>query len=406
MNSPHHAAAADAGIAAARAEFLGTERLAYFDVAARGLFPRCSRAALDAYLDTLMQDGGDKAAMFAVVESARARFATLIGATADDVAITKNVSEGLNIVAAAYPWRPGDKIVLCAEREHPNNVYVWQQLARRHGVEVVAVASRDGQIVAQDLVAALDDRVRMVSVSSVSFHPGLRTDLDALAAACREQDVLLLVDGVQSAGVMHLDVGRTPVGALAVSTQKGLLALYGMGFLYCRRDWAERLEPAYLARFGVDLGDAHEAEGGAADYRLMPGARRFDLGNYNFAGATAVDRSLQLLLGIGTPAIERHVRDLTRRLAEGLSGLGLPVIGAPFGPHFANMVTVRERPDDLDYNLRLAEVLTGNGVKFSIRRNALRFSSHLYNTTEDVERVLDVLGRHLRANARTAAELA
>jgi selenocysteine lyase/cysteine desulfurase len=395
-----------AGIAALRGEFPGAERWTYFDVAARGLLPRRSRAAVEAYLDSLMYDGGDKAAMFRVIESARSRFAALIGAAPDEIAITKNVSEGLNIIATAYPWRRGDKVVLCAEREHPNNIYIWRQLARRHGIEVVAVPSRDGRIVAEDLIAAIDEHTRVVTVSSISFHPGLRTDVDALGAACSERGVLLLVDGVQSVGVTHLDVGKTPIDALAVSTQKGLLGLYGFGFLYCRRAWAERLEPVYLARFGVDLGDAHEADGGAADYRLMPGARRFDLGNYNFAGATAADSSLELLLGVGTQAIEAHLLALSQALVEGLGTLGLPVVGAPFGPHFANIVTVAPRPDDPGLNLRLERALAADGVKLSVRRKALRFSSHLYNTFEDVQQVLDTTARFLRINSRPAKSVA
>jgi selenocysteine lyase/cysteine desulfurase len=362
--------------------------------------PLPSREAIDRYFESLSMYGGDKAAMFQVVESARAKFARLIGADPDEIAITKNVSEGINIVATAYPWTNGDKVILCAEREHPNNIYIWQHLVHRYGIEVVVVPSRNDQIVAQDLIEKIDARTRMVSVSSVTFHPGLRTDMDALGEACASKDVLFLVDGVQSVGVSHVDVGCTKIDALAVSTQKGLLGLYGMGFLYVRRSWAERLEPAYLARFGVDLGDAHEADGGISSYRLMPGARRFDLGNYNYTGATAVDRSLDLILDLGTEAIESHVRGLTQRMVEGLLEAGLQVAGAPYGTHFANMVTIIPKADDLDFNLRLEQTLAGEKVKLSIRRNALRFSSHFYNTAEEVDAVVDAVRRFLRLNSK------
>jgi cysteine desulfurase/selenocysteine lyase len=390
-----------------RTEFPGVERWAYFDVAARGLLPRRSRKAVDAYLDSLMNDGGDKAAMFEMVESARRGFAQLIGAESHEIAITKNVSEGINIIATAFPWKRGDKVVLCAEREHPNNVYIWMHLAKRHGIEITLVESRNGYIHAEDVIDALDAQTRMVTVSSVSFHPGLRIDLDAVASACTSCGVFLLVDAVQSAGIQHIDVARTSIDAMAVSTQKGLLGLYGMGFLYCRNHWAEQLEPTYLARFGVDLGDAHEAAVDASSYRLMRGAHRFDLGNYNFAGATAVDASLQMLLEIGTEAIEPHVVSVTKRLAEGLAECGLLVAGWPYGPHFANMVTIEPRDDDPDFNAKLSEALVGDGVKFAIRRNALRFSSHFYNTHEEADRVIDAVRRFLRINAtrRTGASL-
>lgn len=383
-----------------RDHFPGTQHWAYFDVAARGLLPVPARQAVERYFDSLSLHGGDKAEMFKVVESARAKFARLIGAEADEIAITKNVSEGLNIIATAYPWKRGDKVIICAEREHPNNIYIWQHLARRYGVEIVVVSSRDDQIVAQDLIDKIDARTCMISVSSVSFHPGLRTDIDALGEACADKGVLLLVDGVQSVGVSHVDVNRTKLDALAVSTQKGLLGLYGLGFLYVRRAWADRLEPAYLARFGVDLGDAHEADGGISAYRLMSAARRFDLGNYNYTGATAVNRSLDLILDLGTEAIERHVHSLTQRMVEGFFEAGLPVLGAPFGLHFANMVTVPPNAEDPDFNVRLEQALANEKVKLSIRRNALRFSSHCYNTAEEVDTVVDAVRRFLRLNSK------
>ena len=389
----------DAELSEIREQFPGVATLAYLDVAARGLLPRKTRDAVDGYLETLMENGGNKAEMFNVVESARARFATLIGAAADEIAIIKNVSEGLKIIATAYPWQAGDRVVICADREHPNNIYIWRHLAQRFGIEVVIVQSRDGRIYAEDMIAALDARTRMVSVSSVSFHPGLRTDLDALGAACAERDILLLVDAVQSAGVVHLDVSMTPVDALVVSSQKGLLGLYGFGFLYCRKARAERLDPAYLARFGVDLGEAHEADGGMAEYKLMPGARRFDLGNYNFTGATAVNKSLEMLLRVGTQKIERHVRALTKRMIEGLVESGIAIVGAPFGDHFTNMVTIAPRGDQPEFNLGLEKALAGEQVKFSIRRGAVRFSSHLYNSTDDVDRVVDVARRYMRLNS-------
>ena len=328
------------------------------------------------------------------------RFASLIGAEPDEIAITKNVSEGINIIATAYPWKRGDKVVLCADREHPNNIYIWRHLARRHGIELAIVPSRDGQIMVDDLIAAFDATTRMVTVSSISFHPGLRTDIDGLAAVCAERNIFLLVDAVQSVGVTHLDVSQTKLDALAVSTQKGLLGLYGMGFLYCRRARAEQLEPAYLARFGVDLGEAHEADVGLANYKLMPGARRFDLGNYNFTGATAVNKSLEILHEIGTKAIERHVRSLSKRLVEGLVDAGLPVVGAPFGQHFANIVTVAPPSDDPDFNNRLEKALLAAHVKLSIRRNALRFSSHCYNTIKEVDHIIDTTRQFMRHNSR------
>jgi selenocysteine lyase/cysteine desulfurase len=211
------------------------------------------------------------------------------------------------------------------------------------------------------------------------------------------------VDAAQSVGVLHTDVQASKIDALSVSTQKGLLALYGMGYLYCRRAWAERLHPAYLARFGVDLGDAHEASLGSYDFKLASGARRFDLGNYNFLATAAVDASMKQLLEWDTRRIEPYVRDLTHALARGFLELGLPVAGGKPGPHLTKIVTVgvmsadHYGAGDERYN-RLYEHLVANRVKLSIRRGLLRFSLHVYNNMEDVDRVL---GRIVQLVART-----
>jgi cysteine desulfurase / selenocysteine lyase len=377
--------------------FPGTARWTYLDVAARGLLPRSSRNALDRHLDSLMLDAGDKPSMFATVEEARDRFARLIGASSDEIAITKNISEGINIVALAYPWQPGDRVVVCLEREHPNNVYIWMHLARRVGIEVQAVQSREGRIVVSDLIAALGPRVRMLSVSSTSFLPGLRTDLDQLGEACGERGVLLLVDGAQSVGLLAHDVRRTGIDALAASTQKGLLGLYGMGFLYCRREWAERLEPVYLARFGVELGDAHEADVDPTGYQLKSGALRFDLGNYNFPAAVAVNESLKLLLDYGIDKVELHVTTLARLLIRGLKELGFFVWPDPESDEITNIVTVGRTEDDAAAMENLHTTLSMARIRLSVRRGHLRFSFHIYNTFDDVEHVLHVAKNWIRS---------
>jgi cysteine desulfurase / selenocysteine lyase len=395
-------AVSELAVTEARSHFPACEHWAYMDISGRSVLSREVRAAIDAHLDDRMLNGAtDKARYFELVERTRGRFAQLIGASADEITFTKNISEGLNMIAAGVQWRAGDNVVLCAELEHPNNVYAWLNL-RRLGVEVRTVAPRDGHIPVDELVARMDARTRVATVSTVTFAPGFRTDVDTLGEACRERDVLLLVDAAQSVGILHTDVAASNIDALAVSSSKGLLALYGLGFLYCRREWAERLQPAYLARFGVDLGDAHEASIGGYDFQLAAGARRFDLGNFNFLATTAVDASMQQLLAWGSQNIERHVVTLSHALARGFLDLGLPVAGGEPGPHLVQIVTVGHMSadqyatgDDL-YN-RLYAHLADNRVKLSIRRGMLRFSLHVYNSMEDVERVLDVTRTFLKS---------
>jgi len=392
----------DPRLAEAYQHYPATQGLTYLDLAARGLLSKEVRAAIDAHLEARTFHGVKKAEYFELVERTRSRFAHLINAHPDEVTLTKNISEGLNMVAAGFPWQPGDNVIVCPELEHPNNVYCWLNLKRR-GVEVRTVPSKDGHMPLDEMLERIDARTRLLTVSTVTFAPGFRTKIEVLGHACRERGIFFLVDAAQSCGVLHTDVVISNIDGLAVSTQKGLLGLYGMGFLYCRRAWCEQIQPVYLARFGVDLGDAHEAAMGSSEYRLMRGARRFDLGNYNFLGCAAVETAIDQLAAYDTRNIERYVVDLTHRLARGFIELGLPVCGGNPGPHLANIVSVGELGAGTHYGTederfnKLFTFLNEHAVRLSIRRGILRFSLHLYNTLKDVERVLDLTEQWLRS---------
>src|SRR5690606_35698146 len=266
-----------------RSLFPVTQECVYMDLGGRAPLALPVRAAIDSYLEECMYGRIDKAELFKKTEYLRTLFAELINCHPDEVTYTKNTSDGLNMVCTAVDWRAGDNVIICPQLEHPNNIYLWLNL-RKQGVEVRFVDHEDGFMPVQAMMDAMDARTRLLTVSSMTFSPGFRTDLATIGRACRANGTLFLVDGAQSVGVLHTDVETMNIDALSVSTQKGMLALYGMGFLYIRREVAETLQPAYIARFGVDLGDAdaHESDFGGSDFAFMPAARRFDLGNYNF----------------------------------------------------------------------------------------------------------------------------
>ncbi len=375
--------------------FPGADKWTYMNVAVRSLLSTRVREAVDAYVDAHQYGSWDKQAELAMIERTRDSFAKLINADADEIAFTKNASEGLSAIAASLPWEKGDNVVLCPELEHPNNVYPWLNLNRRLGVEVRTAEPEQGSIPSERIAALIDDRTRLVTVPTVSFSPGFITDVAPIAQACRRFGTFFLVDAAQSIGVEHTDVRAMDVDGLAVATQKGMMAFYGTGFLYCRRERAEIIEPAYLARFGVALdADAHETAMDREKLEYAAGARRFDLGNYNYLGATAAEASLQLIHELGTARIETYVKGLARRLIDGILDLGLPVAGGAPGPHIGHIVAVgtsgggrHYTADDPRMN-SLHDHLTENGVKLAIRRGILRFSLHVYNNSDDIDRVL------------------
>jgi selenocysteine lyase/cysteine desulfurase len=386
-------------------EFPVVERCTYLSICESTVLGHRARQAVDEFLDHVMHWRETRSVRDRRVEGARDKFAKLIGAGADDIAFVKNVSEGINAIATAIPWREGDNVVLCADLEHPNNVLPWLHL-RRLGVETRLVAAVEGAIDAAAMVAAMDERTRVVTCASVTFAPGLRTDLGTIGRACRSRGALFLVDGVQSAGILPLDVARDHIDALVVSTAKGLLGLYGCGFLYCHREWAERLTPAYLSRPAVELPPDRYSEMTSLDVPMRAGARRFEVGTVDYGSCYAVDASLSLIGEVGIPAIEAHVMALATRLRTGMAELGLDVPGRAFGPQGSHIVTVGRlgegghgtTTDPL--MARLSEHLIAHDVMHTIRRGMLRFAFHLFNSDDDVDRVLG-LTREVMSQTRT-----
>jgi cysteine desulfurase/selenocysteine lyase len=385
---------------AARARFPGALTQSYIDVASRGLMPGNAPQLAHDHLMDRVHGRADKKAYFETVERARAGIARLIGARSDEIAITKNISDGLNMVATAIDWRAGDEVFLCSGVEHPSNIYVWRNLEKL-GVKVRDFTAADGEFPTDAVIQALEGRhqARVVTVSGTSFVPGFRADLERLGAACRAAGAHLVVDGAQTTGITHVDMERMPVDAFAMSTQKGLCSVYGMGFLYVRTEFAQALSPRYLSRFGVDISATHEADYDPGPVNYQRGALRFDLGNYNFlAAALAVD-TLDLLSGLGTSAIDRHVTALAGGLAERLREAGAPVRGAAPGRR-ANIVCI-ESSQGPGPVAQLQRHLKECNVQAALRRNVVRFSFHFYNNAGDVQAAEAACTSWLRKNAQT-----
>ena len=374
--------------------FPGASGQVYLDVSARGLMPEPVSAAVDRHIHTRMHYGGDKDELRAEVERARHAFADLVNSSVNEIAITKNVSEGLNLFAASLPWEAGDNVLVCPELEHPNNIYLWFNLARSKGIEVRTIPADEGRMPVAAMGDALDERTRVVTMPSISFAPGFLTDVKSLALAAKQVGALTLVDAAQSIGAIDTDVRDLGIDALAVATQKCLFSLYGFGFLYVRREVAESLVPIHVARYGIDLGDAHETAFTEDELKYQPGALRFDLGNYNYLGATAAATALDLLAGWGMKNVEAHVCDLASELATGLLELGLPVAGGSPGSHLAHIVSVGESGGGRHYSAddpamnSLYDHLVAAGIKLSIRSGVLRLSIGVYNQSVDIEHVI------------------
>jgi selenocysteine lyase/cysteine desulfurase len=365
------------------AEFPVCHRWAYFDHAAVSPLPRRAGDALRAWVDDQEQNGVVPYPEWeAKLTSFRGDLARLIGASRDEIAFINSTTHGIGIVAEGFPWRAGDSVVTAAE-EYPSNIYPWMNLASR-GVSLRLVPSREGRVWVEDLLAAMDSTTRVLTVSHVEFSSGFRNDLDALGAHCRDRGVALFVDAIQGLGPLTIDVARTPIDFLAADGHKWLLGPEGAGFLYVRREWIERLRPLGVGWHSV-TGSYNSSR---LDFTLKPSAERWEGGSFSMPGLQAFRASVELLLELSPQAVSERILDRAEAVREVARSAGWTVYGSGRPEDLSGIVAV-EKPD-ADPSA-VVRGLRARGIAAAARRGRLRFSPHVYNNDDDLERLREGL---------------
>jgi cysteine desulfurase / selenocysteine lyase len=298
--------------------------------------------------------------------------ARLIGGQADDIVLGNSTSHGLHLVANGLSWRDGDEVIV-VEGDYPATVMPF---LAQPGVRVRPVP-RDR------LADAITDRTRLMAVTWVDSFTGAVIDLTATGAACRAAGVLFVVNGSQAVGARTLDVATTPVDVVAACGYKWLCGPYGTGFSWIRPDVRDRLVPRQAYWLAQQAGGSLEH---MRDYRIRDlGARGFDvfcpaafLTNDAFAAA------VELLTGIGLPAVADHDRRLVRALLDGVD----PDRYEAVSPPESNLVVLRPRRGGAnDVVARLA----AHGVDAASREGCVRLTPHLFNTADQMRVAGEVL---------------
>jgi cysteine desulfurase/selenocysteine lyase len=325
---------------------------------------------------------------FDVMDRARDLAARLIGATAHEIALTTNTSHGINIAARCLPLRDGD-IVLSSDREFPANVYPWMALAREGITYERIPCTSTGLPDEEAILRALDrPRVRVLTLSWVSFATGFTCDLERMGRACRERDIYFVVDAIQGVGVRPLDVHRCHIDILACGGQKWLLSPWGSGFAYVRRDLVRKLEPREVGWLAV-RGSRDFNRLVEYDLSWYDDARRFEVGTLPYQDLAAFCASVEMLLDVGIPCISAHVSALMDKTIVRLRSAGAAVITPDDAARRAGIVTVRANDAE-----GVSERLARAGIVCGLREGAIRLSPHLYSTEDDVDRAVDlILGR-------------
>jgi selenocysteine lyase/cysteine desulfurase len=366
-----------------REQFPVTRKWAFFDHAAVAPLSWPARRAMHEWADDLAENGdADHRRWVIRVEEVRRLAGRLLNADPLDIAFVKNTSEGIGIVAEGFPWRPGDNVVTAAE-EYPANIYPWQNLAHR-GVEVRLVSSQGNRVALDELARAIDKNTRLLTISYVEFASGFRNDLAALASLCRERGIAFFVDAIQGLGVFPLDVQQIPIDFLAADGHKWLLGPEGAGLLYVRREWVERLHPVGIGWNSV-VGSGNFSR---LSFQLKPHAGRWESGSLNVAGISALGASLELLLHIGIPEVGERILELTDYLCEGARRVGMNVFSSRRPGEQSGIVSLSLPGEDIAALVRRCKE---RHIVVNHRAGRLRVSPHCYNSTEEIDRLLEVL---------------
>ena len=362
------------------------ERRIYINSCSQGALSDAVRDAYARYLDDWDERGAPWDYWVEKAADAGRAFASLVNADPDEVAVTASVSAGVSTLASGLRYAGRSKLVL-TDLEFPTIGQIWHAQKLR-GARVVHVEpGEDGSIPFDRFQAAIDDDTLLVSITHVSYRTGALLEVERIAELAHERGALVLLDAYQSAGSVPLDVKRLGVDFLAAGTVKYMLGSAGLGFLFARRDVVERIWPTATGWFADE--DIFKMD--HRDYSPARTAARFQAGTPPIPSIYAGVAGIGLLQETGVDEIRQHVLELNSRLLEGLDGLRATVATPRRPKRRGALVCVKSTDAPA-----LVAALGREGIVTSERDGSLRISAHLYNSADDVDAVLEALGRHRR----------
>jgi cysteine desulfurase / selenocysteine lyase len=359
----------------------------YLNAASVAPVPERARRAVEAYNRLRGDPGAFRGEHFEpVLARCREAAARLIGAGADEIALLPNTSFGINLAAQGLPLEPGRRVLL-SDREFPANVYPWMALGRQTGarVDVVPADGRGHPDEDRLLEEVARGDVGVLALSAVQFTDGWRAELARFGRACREHGTFFVVDAIQALGHTPLDVREAQVDVLATGGQKWLCSPFGTGFTYVRQSLQEWLEPRTIGWTAMTA-SADFADVLGYRWEMLDDARRYEVATQPFQDYAGMAESLALLAEAGPDCILAHATGLLDPLVAWLAERGIPV-ASDLRPERRSGI-LAFRPADPGGCWR---ALARAGVGCVVREGAVRLSPHLYNTADDLARVIEVL---------------
>ena len=375
-----------------RAETPGIGKSVHLLAAGSALMPRPVVEAVVAFTRLEAELGGYEA-QAARAESLDAVYdsvATLIGASAREIALLENATVAWCHAFYALPLEPGDRVLTC-EAEYAANYVAFLQRAKRDGIVIDVVPSdAAGALDLGALEAMIDERVALIATTWIPTNGGLVNPAEKIGA----HDIPFLLDACQAVGQMPVDVAALGCDFLSATGRKFLRGPRGTGFLYVREKWLESLEPAMIDHFG--------APWVAPDrYELRPDARRFETWENAYALRAGLGAAVDYALALGLPAIRERAWGLARALRSKLGTIpGCEVRDLGAEPCAIVSFTIEGLdPDSTVARLRKEGMAIGSSDPPSTRLDAearpqphlFRAAPHYYNPEEELDRLVETL---------------
>ena len=368
-----------------RALFPAANDYTYMNSAAVSPIPT---TAVDAVLSQLRDVSANGSVNFmdwvATKNRARALVASMLNVRDEQIAFTRNTSDGFASIAGGVRWRKGDNIVSFAE-EFPANFYAWRRVRDDHGVELRLCPERDGRIDLDEFIALIDANTRLVTISAVQYASGFRADLERVGRAARAVDALFCVDIIQGLGATGYDLPAEFVDAACLASHKWLCAPEGCGIIYLSDRAREMVEPTMVGWISVetpwDFADRAQP--------FKPNALAWESGTGASALFYGLEQSLKLLTETGLAQIAAYLDELTDYLCERIAGKNYDIISSRAPGEKSAIVCLKHR-NGL-HSSEIAERLEAEKIIVSPRGERLRIAPHFYNNREDVDRLIEML---------------
>ena len=370
--------------ASVRADFPSVTRETYLNSAALHPVGSFTARAMQQLIDFRLHGPGEGRADFGAKDqqALKEKYASLIGATADEIAYTSSTSDGENIVVLGLDLAKKKGNVVIDELHFTTSLYMYKELEKQ-GVELRIVKHRNWAIDPHDMDKAIDRNTRLVSLALVSNVNGFMHDCKAVSDLAHARGALVFADIIQAVGAVPLDVNALGIDFASAGTYKWIMGERGFGFLYVKKALQGTALPT--TRYGHrQVTNFNRAE---LTWEPLPGAAMYESGGIAVVLAAGVSAGIDYVRGLGIDKIRSHARLLTDRLQAELPPLGY----LPLTPRGTETPIVAFGLKDGAATSRTLQVgkIVGTVVG---NENRLRLSVSVFNTHDDIDRAVAVLG--------------